>query len=473
MQGRMLTIDHLPNEILLLIFEYLPAEDLSMTMPLVSKRWGDLSQRASLWERLTFTPPINMSDDQVSHALQTMPRLKSFRLKHGKLIDQIVDTLCRHCPNIRRIVMERKRGPSKQKLKKLLIQYSDIECLDVFVPATDFHIDYAKLYGSRTRAASLLLFDKYKKEVLERFDGKAQGYGLDSVYISSYDEILLHVSARKDILQYLAIDSEITTNLLGVICECTHLRGLLLYDCYSTVSRSLDMKSLRNLQNLEHLQLCFPLEIMIVPLAEEFEMPRLVKLEIVAWYLENSTPPLIFNLCPNLQFLKLRMNILTDEYFTSISKCPHLEHIDVSFNEDLTDMSVKYIADGCAALQFLDVSHCFSMTDDILNILSSLNHIQELRLDHNDFTGKYFGSIPLLLPNLSILSIKHCTRLRREVIEELKTTFPKLQLVEYSVIEELKTTFPKVQLIEYLDACQNDDDDEDLDVDWPFSVLYR
>jgi len=108
----MTTINDLPDEILLKIFKHLPAEDVSMTVPLVNHRWRALSQTASLWNHLTFTPPINMSDEQVTRALQTISHLKSFRLQHGEDFDLIVDALCQYCPDIPDIVMDRKPGPS-------------------------------------------------------------------------------------------------------------------------------------------------------------------------------------------------------------------------------------------------------------------------------------------------------------------------------------------------------------------------
>jgi hypothetical protein len=88
-----------------------------------------------------------MSDEEVTDALKTMPHLKSFRLQHGENIDYIVDILCQHCPEIRHIVTERKRGPSKEMVFKLLSQYKDLECLDVLVPGSVFQIDLPKLYG--------------------------------------------------------------------------------------------------------------------------------------------------------------------------------------------------------------------------------------------------------------------------------------------------------------------------------------
>jgi hypothetical protein len=49
-------------------------------------------------------------------------------------------------------------------------------------------------------------------------------------------------------------------------------------------------------------------------------------------------------------------------------------------------MTVKHIADKCPQLDFLDVSFCPLMTEDIINILSKLRHLEELRLDSQKFS---------------------------------------------------------------------------------------
>jgi hypothetical protein len=78
---------------LLEIFDDLPAENLSMTVPLVRGRWRALSQKILLWKHKIFTTPLSMSDAEVAHALRSVPHLKSFLLQHGDNIDYIVSTL--------------------------------------------------------------------------------------------------------------------------------------------------------------------------------------------------------------------------------------------------------------------------------------------------------------------------------------------------------------------------------------------
>jgi hypothetical protein len=373
-----------------------------------------------------------MSDEEVARALQTMPRLKYFRLQHGDDIDLIVDSLCQHCPDIRRIVMERKRGPSKHRLSQLLTTYRDIDCLNVLVPGRPFQIDYAQLYGlSNLKSASLFLFVALDSETLQRIDGKVRGATV--VYSPTLQEVIELLSARKDTLQFLTLRSKITSKELDVIYTCERLRCLCLKSEYGIVT-TLDLDSLTRLQNLECLQLYIhhnrdtPKS-----LRAKRNMPHLVKLEIVSSFSStNSSTRLMMSLCPNLQYLKIQTAALNDECFTDMDKCQRLKHIDISSNYLLTDDTVKYIANGCAELEFLDVSSCTAMTERIISILKPLKRIQELRLDHQKLSVQRFRSIPAQLPSVRILSVNHCSQLRPSDVLDLETKYPNVKVTTYA-----------------------------------------
>jgi hypothetical protein len=422
----MATIDNLPDELLLAIFEYLPAENLTMAVPLVSARWKALSQRISLWKHLTFTPPISMSEEEVAYSLQRMPHLRSFRLQHGENIDYIVNTLCEHCPEIRHIVMERKRGPSIEMVFKLLTRYKELECLNVHVPEDLFQIDFAKMYGMPCLGSAS--FTALGLQGLRWLDS---GIESESVLCNpSLEDINRTLRSVKDTLTYLTIFAKLTSVDMGLIYECEHLRSLILHDDFSDAIY-LDFNSLTKLKYLGSLQLCIFPHCGMGEFHAQCDLPCLVKLEIVTWTsFPNSIVSLMFNICPNLQHVKLQTIGLRDDSFINMTMCQRLKYIDISFNFLLTDKTVKYIADQCPQLQFLDVSSCFSMTEDIINTLSELRHIEELWLDYQNFSGQSLCSIPAQLPTLSTLRAKNCNCLDPYVISELKTNFPNFKLIK-------------------------------------------
>jgi hypothetical protein len=164
---------------------------------------------------------------------------------------------------------------------------------------------------------------------------------------------------------------------------------------------------------------------------EEGGLPRLVKLKIIGWpSFSNSVIYFLFNICPNLEHINLHTVDLKDECFINMPISQRLKHIDISSNFLLTCMTVKHIADKCPQLQFLDVCFCPLMIGDIINILSMLRHIEELRLDYQKLSAQCFLSLPVQLPTLSVLSGKTCTHFGLLVIKELETKFPNLKLLK-------------------------------------------
>jgi hypothetical protein len=159
-----------------------------------------------------------MSDEEVAGALQTMPHLKSFRLQHGGSIDYIVKTLCEHCPEIRHIVMERKRGPSKEMVFKLLSRCKNLEYLNVFFPGSMFQVDFAKWYGVPYLGPSS--FTALGPDGLRWFDSRINSQSV--LHNPSVEDISRILRAGKDILEYLTIFANITSTKMNTIYECKH-----------------------------------------------------------------------------------------------------------------------------------------------------------------------------------------------------------------------------------------------------------
>jgi hypothetical protein len=107
-----------------------------------------------------------------------------------------------------------------------------------------------------------------------------------------------------------------------------------------------------------------------------------------------------------------------------------LKHIDISSYFLLTCMAVKHIADKCQQLQYLNVSFCQLITGDIINIHSKLRHIEELRLDYQNFSARWFLSIPVKFFTLSVLNAKQFIHFGPCVIKKLETKFPNLKLIK-------------------------------------------
>jgi hypothetical protein len=137
-------------------------------------------------------------------------------------------------------------------------------------------------------------------------------------------------------------------------------------------------------------------------------LPRLEKLEITGWcYFSNSLISLRFNICPNLPHINFYTVDLKDECYINMPIWKPLKHINISSNFLLTCTTVKHIVDKCPQIQFLDVSFCYLITGDIINTLTKLRHIEELRMDYQNIGAQCFLSIPVQHPTHSVIRAKH------------------------------------------------------------------
>lgn len=408
----------MPDVVLLKIFSYLNAEDLAMAIPYIDFRWNELSKSPMLWKNITFTPPFHLTESDIIQHLKNMPELRSFRLRHGKYIDMIMTAIILHCKHIRRIVMEWKRGPSKQKVEELVHFFPQIECLDVVIPGSQFNIDFAKLYGNFSNNSTLTMLSRWNSHL--RLDET-----IPSVIClpGSEDVIREMMVVRMQHLETLGIACNLTSNIFRMICNCKNLRYLFVYCEESQTTLEIDIYHLAALNHLECLQLqC--LQRCILSSKKSCVFPRLFKLEIVAG---GGALFRLMNISTNLRHLNLQESSFVDENLVDISLCKLLIHLDISDNINLTDKCIEYVAYGCHNLQFLDVSYCENMTDDILNILQTCRDLQALRMDGFNLGEENCHKIPSLFPHLKEFSIKHSDIYK--IARDLERNMPSLHVL--------------------------------------------
>lgn len=422
----------MPDVVLLKIFSYLNAEDLAMTIPYIDFRWNELSKSPMLWKDITFTPPPHLTESDIIQHLQNMPELRSFRLRHAKYIDVIITAIILHCTHIRRIVMEGKRGPSKGKVEELMCFFPQIECLDVFIPGSQFNIDFAKFYGHFNTGSTLTMLNRWSSHLY-------MGETIPSVVClpDSEEGIREMVVVRMQHLETLGIACNLTSNIFSTICSCKNLRYLFVSCEDSLTTDEINIYHLRALNHLESLQLhC--LQRCILGFKESCVFPRLFKLEIVG---SGGALFRLTSISINLRHLNLQDSAFVDENLVDISLCKLLIHLDISDNINLTDKCIEYVAYGCHNLQFLDVSYCENMTDDILNTLQTCRDLQALWMNGFNLKEENCYKIPALFPHLKELSIKHS--------------------VVYNIARDLQRNMPSLNILTCFysyDSCESEDD---------------
>jgi hypothetical protein len=283
---------------------------------------------------------------------------------------------------------------------KLLKKFPNMERLDVYVPESQFNMDYAQFYGD-----DLTVFKNINFKSLSWTIGSAYGpqYPNNMRPLPSHEaDIRQTLHERANELHVIGLVCKLTTNILKSISCCKDLTYLLI--CNENLEKiELDFQPLSNLKRLDTLQLRF-MHNSVVNWNMSYkgvQFPRLVKLEIVrAGDSLHEVLRGLLSVCPELRHLNVQESFMLDSDFENIHLCKHLIHLDISENYNLTDECMVHVARGCHRLQFLDISYCFLMTSNTFKILERCRNLRSLMAMGNGFGGSYLHEISVLFPYL-------------------------------------------------------------------------
>ncbi|PSN35375.1 hypothetical protein C0J52_19278 [Blattella germanica] len=387
------TVNDLPDDVLIEIFTNFSAEELVLYIGLVNTRWNRLVQTWTLWKNLTFTPPLNMSKENIVQCLKYMPKLKSLKLHHEKYINEIITAVCDYCVDLKSVVVEWKRGLSLDILYGLLCKFPNIECLDVLVPGAEFNFDYAKLFGNFFSQKRLSALNNKNSHCSKSLSSFTKNYPF-----LNKDAILQKLKENKCNLEIIAISGTLSVEMLQCIGNCSNLKYLYIANDHFYES-TFDMSFLGKLINLNTLQLqCFHNCSLHCSIPNQIYY-NLVKLEMVGCgdsiqFFMND----MLKSCPKLKHLNIQEIDLEDENLINISCCKSLTYLDVSDSYIISDSLIKYVANGCHNLEFLDVSYCDNMTSNIIEILTPCRYLQCLHINGIPELYNSFTKIPKLFP---------------------------------------------------------------------------
>ena len=424
-----LTLDHMMDEVLIHVFTFLSTEDLILRVHNVCRRWRELSTNPMVWRNKFFTPPISFSNENIENWMEKLRNIRHFKLEDGKDIETTIKHLLNNCSLINSIVVEGKSGPSWKTLLTILEKYPNITTLDTYVSNNIFHLDYAKILGSKFKDSSYYLKGgKAATEEMDTFDGFRLNNEIETGSQQSMKKIL---NTNIKNIKYLAIGSRISPVVANVIYQCSQLKKLFLFSD-DDESDLIDLGKLTYLQELDTIQLCVSSKAnIIIGKISYFGFRNLVKFEIYSLgTFSNFDVRIIWSICPNLQHVRLRTTNLLDEAFQGIGKCKFLKHLDLSFNfPGLYDACLQYVAQGCYNLEFLDMSYSCKAINYNLEILGKCSQLRYLWLRHQEVTTQNLESIPKLFPNLIELNLMDASPLPEKDVSKLKRIMPNLNIL--------------------------------------------
>jgi len=330
------TVDSLPNEILLKIFAYLGSEDVCLAVAKVCERWNYITRDVTLWKNLIFICNKNMSIGYITYLISEMPLVKSVKLQWRTDVDLIFQQLCYRCEDIRRLELVC-CGQIRETWMQLLADrfphlevFSLRKCWAIEPNCFNFICKFPNLRQlnvshSRTLDGPLL------RQIVDscRF---LQHINVDYIRGLSDEDVIYLLESKKSNLLSLVLYGECLTDLTYCCMEkCSTLHTLHLSSCLLMTDKGL--RSITKLNSLKSFKL---------------RLARNVSTEALNSFLLSDTASrleyLILSRLPNMNDLSAR----------SVStNCIHVRYLELVYCPNVTDRSREYIVSGCKQLKVL------------------------------------------------------------------------------------------------------------------------
>lgn len=399
-------INFLPNEIVCMIFSYLPQLELLRTCSRVCHRWRSIAMTPSLWQTLCIRGqdvPIEI----VRGCIKQSSILKSITIKDRNDIDAILPVL--------------------HQQSKRLESVNLIRCRPCDASKRNLHAKY--------------LYPFLRKGQLHNLNLKGTDYKSRKFYqmlsiLPSLEK--LNISCSKSISPQILIEIAKQTNLKvfknkwhsnsiyhGPTSMTIQLPGKI--DEWSNAYSQLFSNAGRNLTTLEF----YAAGISNAALLGLSNCKKLKKLFIYnANCFGNESMAAVCNL-PELQELLIQnAKLKSDDFLNTFQngnlsglKCLHLnECVQSSSDEISADACLKVVAEKCVQLRHFSFTKCSSVSDDgVQTVLHNCSKLESLDLNGAlGVSGKSLLMIPDRTPLLKLLIIEeNCSEQKSEVIKTL------------------------------------------------------
>lgn len=330
------TLDSLPNEILLTIFKFLDSVDVCLAVANVCERWNYITRDVTLWKNLSFICNKNMNMKYISSVLSEMPLIKCVKLQWRTDVDLIFQELCCNCKDIRKLELVC-CGQMKETCMQLLAHhFPDLEVLSLAkcwaVEPTCFNF-VCKFPCLRSLNVSHCrkMDGPLLREIVD-ICLFLQHINVDYVR-GLYDEDHIYLlEAKKSSLLSLVLYGECLTDMTYCYMEkCSVLHTLHLSSCLQMTDKGL--MSLIKLNSLKSFKLRLAKHLSTKALKSFLLSDKASKLEY-----------LILSRLPGMNDIAAH-NISTN--------CIHVRYLEIVYCPNVTDRSREYVASGCKQLKVL------------------------------------------------------------------------------------------------------------------------
>ncbi|XP_049945928.1 F-box/LRR-repeat protein 7-like isoform X1 [Schistocerca serialis cubense] len=475
------SIDDLPDEILIKIFSHMSFSELVDVIQKVCTRWKRLSQDAYLWSDKTYFITMgcivisdcwkaDKTDQQAVQTICDCPNLRSVCMWRGAK-SRVFRALYNTCHRLSELYLHPTQKLSYEVLKNLVEKCPKIHTLRISRELLKLQ-KFAEAVSQFQHLRVLELQDHFMgNRLLLRplGDGCPQltvvHFGFMTVDL---DDLRYFLNAKRNSLKSICINWTMERRcilpLLSVCADSLERLELSEYNIHKeeSVEAFTALGTLKNLQELKMLIL-YPAPPGAAPLAfETGGLPKLRMLDLRNGFgLDDETVIAICRGCPALRELNVgNAELLSDAAFSEIYRLQHLEILDVSGCEGLGGALIPCLA-RLPRLHTLVMEYMeFPMLQPGLSSILQLSSIRCLTLNDSILIGMPFDKFAGKLVNLRELYVHSCVG-DSEALHILKEQMPSLKI--YGTIEEHEPPEIEDELEGDIDHVEAEYDEDDSD----------
>jgi hypothetical protein len=430
----MAQFDELPDKILLKIFSYLSIENITLCVRNVCSRWRRLSEDDTIWEESFYYPDANTPIEIIIYTLENVPSLRKFEYFGTCNVIERLSECCRRVKDLIIPYIELSAALIEVTMRRL----TELSVLNITISPSEEGFQITSIIGQSETLTHLTLLSSGATTVREGLlkpiaDGcpnlntlRCETFNLPN---SEICYLLRHKNQQLEAYEHYGL---LSAEFLGALNECTNLKEIAFLSVefdgpYKKLSPITNLKTLRTLEMTG----CRLPMLKIIPLTLFLDTLSHLTAICITYACANIDDLLnkIILKSPVLEHLDLEGNAkLRCRGLRNISTCKMLKHLDVSMCKQLGRKAIKYVAEGCPELHYLDVSS-IPMSESMFRQILRCRKLNTLSIIGCDSTGINLKLISTYIPGLLYLYIGPEFQLSDEVISEVQQRMPHLNII--------------------------------------------
>ncbi|XP_067015353.1 F-box/LRR-repeat protein 7 [Anabrus simplex] len=400
------TVDMLPDDVLLTVFSYCSHHDLIKSIQHVCRRWEQLSNSKCLWNYIVYYPNQYTLKTEIIEMLRLSPKLQAVDLTEHDIMDDIIRALGDFCPELRVLHLHKYMDVNLELLKHLVVNcpgieeltvpsevYTDVSVLVIIKELRKLKTMIIKTPFANNNDVNIIASNFPDLEHLELLFYEIKRCDLD---------ILLKYKRHQ--LRVLRLHCSLSDDgcVLPQLSVCTRLKTLSVEGlCGGTEPIPDSFLPLKSVTTLNIKCAYFFTSSYCCAFFKTF--PQVLELQVSYCEADNEIIDIIALNCPLLEKITLNDGFVNDETLKRLHCLKRLNSVTITWSSTVTDEGVKSL-ESVSELMHLKFSRCEKITAGSLGIISCFTKLRVVKFIHcRAMIGITEENFKNNMPHLSVL----------------------------------------------------------------------